>query len=151
MSVDLVLLILAGVVILGLIVGFSGPAQRRRVDRRIGLMQDPAEGTIEVTAASAFAGRGGAQTANYSLSAILHVAGLPPTRVELSGMATSAKWPQAGDTLPVTADRSRPTEVIIHWNRVPTGKQRARTLAADLALPEGQTAGTSEPQAGHDE
>ena len=150
MSVDSVLLILAGVVILGIIVGFSGPAQRRRVDRRIGRMRDPAEGTLEVTAASDFAGRGGAQTATYSLSALLRVAGLPPTRVELSGMATSAKWPQAGDMLPVTADRSSPTEVIIHWNRAPTRKQRARIVAADLALEERQPPTASEPRPGGD-
>lgn len=119
------LLILAGVVILGLAVGLSGPAQRRRVDRRIRRMQDPAAGTLEVTAASSFAGRGGAQTAHYSLRGILHVDGLPATPVELSGMATAARWPHAGDSLSVTADRSRPTEVIIDWNRAPSAKPRA--------------------------
>ena len=151
MSGDPVLLILAGLVILGLIVALSGPAQRRRVERRIGRMQDPVEGTLEVTEASSFAGRGGAQNASYSLSAILRVAGLPPTLVELSGMATASKWPLAGDTLPVTADRSRPTEVLIHWNRVPTGKQRARIAAENLARQEGETAGTGEPHAGGDD
>jgi hypothetical protein len=151
MSVDLVLLILTAVVVLVAVVGLSAPMQRRRVERRIGRMQDPAEGTLEVTAASAFVATGGAQNASYSLSGVLHVGGLAPTRVELKGVATSTKWPQPGDALPVTADRRLPTEVVIHWNRVPTRKQRARMLAADRARQEGAAATGEPPAAGTDE
>jgi len=138
MSLDVVLLVVTGLVIVGAIVGLSGPAHRRRLARDIGRMQDPAEGMLEVVTASVCRPAGGAQNASFSLSGILRVPGLAPTHVELKGLATSAKWPEAGHELPVTADRAAPTTVIIHWNQVPTKKQRARILANDAARQEGQ-------------
>jgi hypothetical protein len=93
-------------------------------------MADPTPGTVEVTTAS-FPGFG-SEYCSYQLFGVLHVPGLAPTPVELNGTALVAKWPRPGQTLPVTADRSDPTKVVVEWDQVMTGAQ----LAAAAALRE---------------
>jgi hypothetical protein len=136
MDAGLLFGIVCCVAVVGLIVYLSGPAQRWRGGRRIRRMRDAVEGTLEVTAASVLNTAGSAHSANYWLTGILHLPGLPPTPVENRGMARTAKWPHPGDTLPVTADRSRPSQLVIHWERMATGRERARVVTENLARKE---------------
>ena len=94
-------------------------------------MKDPVEGTLTVVGISAPDPT--ATSANYRLDGVVSAEGLPPTAVVHHGMASVAKWPSGGDTLPVTVDRAKPERLTIHWERLATGHQQNRTAAQALA------------------
>jgi hypothetical protein len=115
-------------------------------------MTDPVRGTLQITSASM--ADPDASSQNYSLHGVVSADGLAPTPIEHSGMARTSKWPQPGETLPVTVDRADPTRIRIEWEEVQTGAeqglQQAQALAAALggagrgAVP-GATVVASEP------
>ncbi|WP_453953058.1 hypothetical protein [Bradyrhizobium sp. USDA 377] len=58
---------------------------------------------------------------------------LAAVAVQYSGYdVPKTKWPRAGAVLPVTVDLADPTRFRIEWDLVPTGRQAAEELAADL-------------------
>jgi hypothetical protein len=98
-------------------------------DHKIRRMTDPADGTLLVSGTSnpPF----NAMYSNFSLAGVVEAPGLAPTAVQLSGLDPVASWPQPGQRLPVTVDRARPDNVVIHWDQMPT--------ASELALAQAQT------------
>ena len=107
-------------------------------------MKDPVEGTLTVVGISAPDPT--ATSANYRLDGVVSAEGLPPTAVVHHGMASVAKWPSGGDTLPVTVDRAKPERLTIHWERLASGHQQNRTAAQALA--EQMRSGATSPAGG---
>jgi hypothetical protein len=59
-------------------------------------------------------------------------------------MMSVGKWPQIGDTLPVTVDRSNPGHFVLHLENIATGHQQAaqRAQAVAAQMRGGQTDAT---------
>lgn len=74
-----------------------------------------------------------ATSANYRLDGVVAAADLPATPVVHHGMCSASRWPSPGDVLPVTVDRAKPERLVIHWDRLQTGKAKAQTAAQQLA------------------
>ena len=94
-------------------------------------MKDPVKGTLQVTATTY--PPAGATSGNYSLNGIVSGDGIPPTAVEHAGIAKTKKWPQNGQTLPVTVDRADPTRLHIEWDEVEDSWASARSSAEKMA------------------
>ncbi|HVT63661.1 MAG TPA: hypothetical protein VHD81_00720 [Mycobacteriales bacterium] len=94
-------------------------------------MKDPAEGTLRVVGISMPDPT--ATSCNYRMDGVVSADGLLPTAVVHHGMCSTSRWPSAGDTLPVTVDRSKPERIVVHWKELPTGAQTAQSMAEQLA------------------
>lgn len=106
-------------------------------------LSDPVRGSLKVVASSL--PPDDAHASNYRLNGVVSGPGLTPTAVVKSGMARTAKWPMAGEDLPIEFERGDPTRFNILWDEVETGDvvgKRAAELAAALmggAPPEGNS------------
>jgi hypothetical protein len=94
-------------------------------------MKDPVKGTLQVAATTY--PPDGATSGNYSLNGVVSGDGIPPTAIEHAGIAKTKKWPQNGQTLPVTVDRADPTRVHIEWDEVEDSWASARSSAEKMA------------------
>lgn len=94
-------------------------------------MKDPVRGTLQVTASTY--PPDDATSANFSINGIVSADGIPPTAVEHAGIAKTKKWPQSGQTLPITVDRADPTRLQIEWDEVEDSWSTARRNAEQLA------------------
>lgn len=97
-------------------------------DSRIRRMTDPADGTLLVSGISA-PPPAGYSAQNFRLNGVVEAPGLPPTAVEVRGVARMAKWPQPGCKLPVTVDRAQPQRLVIRWDQIPANRDLARAQA----------------------
>jgi hypothetical protein len=105
-------------------------------------MASPAEGTLLVTGASSPA-TGNAVYSNYQLEGVVEAPGMEPTAVQVRGIAPEAKWPVAGQRLPVTVDTRKPESVVIHWDQIASAADSAmaQAKAEELRLRTGIDAG----------
>jgi hypothetical protein len=94
-------------------------------------MEDPVRGTAYVVSASMPDPT--ATTENYQMTLVVQADGVPATTVQHSGMASTGKWPQPGETLPVTIDRKDPTRVKIEWDEMKTSQQQGIDQAQQMA------------------
>lgn len=70
--------------------------------------------------------------------------GVGPIAIEHNTLtAPTKKWPQPGDTLPVTVDRNDPTRLKIRWDRMPTNRERARQFAQQAAAAQAGSTATA--------
>lgn len=67
------------------------------------------------------------------LELLVSADGVPATPVRHSGFFRTSHWPQPGQTLPITLDRANPQRLEIHWDEVPSNKQREQQHAQQLA------------------
>jgi hypothetical protein len=80
---------------------------------------------------------GGAAYENCRMEGVVTGSGIGPIAIEHNTLAApTKKWPQPGDTLPVTVDRNDPTRMKIRWDRMPTNRERARQAAQQAAAAE---------------
>jgi hypothetical protein len=94
-------------------------------------MTDPVPGVYRLIGCSA-----GSSDASYStcrMQGVVTGPGVGPVAVEHRCTAPTKRWPRPGDELPVLVDRADPTRLRIHWDEVPTGRERAMRDAAALA------------------
>lgn len=113
-------------------------------DRLRGI-KDPLDGTFRLVACSTSSG--GAVVENCTMDGVVVAPGVPPTPVHhVSLLTPTAKWPQPGQTLPVTLDRRDPSRLRIRWDDVPPNAQIARRLAQEQARE--APAGTGDPGTG---
>jgi hypothetical protein len=105
-------------------------------------MASPAEGTLLVTGASSPV-TGNAVYSNYQLEGVVEAPGMQPTAVQIRGIAPEAKWPVAGQRLPVTVDTRKPESVVIHWDQIASAADSAmaQAKAEELRLRTGIDAG----------
>jgi hypothetical protein len=94
-------------------------------------MSQPVAGTYELTSCSVNDGQ--AAFENCSMNGVVRAPGVEPTAVAHHCMAPSKRWPQPGQTLPVTVDALDPTLLKIEWKKLPTGRQQGQMMAQQLA------------------
>lgn len=115
--------VLPTVIVIGAIWGL------RRV--RLAQMVDPADGVLQVTGCNLPGDDSVYST--YRVNGVVSAPGLPPTPVEVRGIAPTSKWPMPGQQLPVRVDRASPSRLKIQWDQVGTGRQAAAERAEQLA------------------
>jgi hypothetical protein len=88
-------------------------------------MKDPVRGTAKVAYASATV-----SLATNRLRLVITADGVPPTTVEWKppafGPQRVDRWPEEGDTVPVTVDRANPQNFEIQWAEMPKVEDRLR-------------------------
>ncbi|HXA31415.1 MAG TPA: hypothetical protein VNV87_04070 [Acidimicrobiales bacterium] len=94
-------------------------------------MKDPVEGTVKVVGITTPDPT--ATQTNYRLDGVISGPGIEPQAVVKHGMMSVSKWPQIGDTLPVTVDRSHPEHFVLHLENIATGHQQAAQRAQAIA------------------
>ncbi|WP_375487269.1 hypothetical protein [uncultured Jatrophihabitans sp.] len=94
-------------------------------------LSDPVDGTYELTSCSS--NSGGAAYENCRMHGVVTAPGINPVAVEHYCTAPTKRWPQPGQTLPVTVDRADPTRLHIEWEHLPTDRERGQQLAEELA------------------
>jgi hypothetical protein len=76
------------------------------------------------------------------ITGVLTGLGMKPCAVLFEGRANSNKWPEMGQTLPVTMKQAEPSVVAILWDEVPdpkdVGLERAKKLALSMSVPTSQ-------------
>lgn len=108
---------------------------------------EPVEGQYLLTSCSM--NSGGAVYENCSMEGVLSGPGLAPTAVRHSTLtAPTEKWPEPGDTLPVTFDRDRPDRLKIRWDRMPSNRERAHAAAEQQAQAMARQAATDQVPTG---
>jgi hypothetical protein len=112
-------------------------------DRMRGIA-DPVDGTFQLVACSV--NSGGAVYENCTMDGVVSGPGVTPTSVHYTTLtAPTAKWPQPGQTLPVTFDRTRPDRLKIRWDEIPTTTSTAQAYAQQLAAEQAAAAAGSGP------
>lgn len=119
--------ILIGVVVLATLV----PVVVLLLKSRRRSLTTPMRGSLIVTA-SPYPPRG-AMSANFDLTGVISGPNIPPTPVQRSGIARTAKWPSPGVTLAVEYEAENPQVFNILWNEMADGDVRAAAAAAQLA------------------
>lgn len=94
-------------------------------------MKDPVEGTVKVVGITTPDPT--ATQTNYRLDGVISGPGIEPQAVVKHGMMSVSKWPQIGDTLPVTVDSSNPEHFVLHVENIATGHQQAAQRAQAMA------------------
>ncbi|MHC2619003.1 hypothetical protein ACVIW2_001035 [Bradyrhizobium huanghuaihaiense] len=96
---------------------------------------NPVDGWLQVVACSPFPDAAGEMVLHprCDIDGVVTAERLAATAVQYSGYdVPKAKWPRPGVMLPVTVNLADPTRFRIEWDLVPTGREAAETLAADL-------------------
>jgi hypothetical protein len=119
-------------------------------------MKKPCEGTLTVVSSNM--PDPSATSQNYRIDGVISGPGIAPTAVVHHGVASVNKWPTSGATLPITFDLAKPDRLVVHWDRLDTGRDQA--VAATQALAErmreaqaapvaGAPSSSTRPEAGH--
>jgi hypothetical protein len=95
-------------------------------------MKDPVEGTVKVVGITTPDPT--ATETNYRLDGVISGPGIEPQAVVKHGMMSVGKWPQIGDTLPMTVDRSHPEHFVLHLENIATGHEQAAQRAQAMAV-----------------
>ncbi|WP_271580999.1 hypothetical protein [Bradyrhizobium sp. CCBAU 45389] len=96
---------------------------------------NPVNGLLQVVACSPFPDAAGEMVLHprCDIDGVVTAERLAAAAVQYSGYdVPKAKWPRPGMMLPLTVDLADPTRFRIEWDRVPTGREVAEKLAADL-------------------
>jgi hypothetical protein len=94
-------------------------------------MSDPVAGVLRLSGCS-----GAPSGAKYGVCRMLGVVsgpGVGPVAVEHRCTTPVARWPQLGQSLPVTVDRADPTRIRVRWEEIPTNRERALRMAQQEA------------------
>ena len=94
-------------------------------------MKDPVEG--ELVVAGVTMPDPSATSQNYRIEGVVSGPGITPQAVVHRGVVSTGKWPNIGDHLPVTVDRAKPERIVVHWDRLSTGRDQAQSRAERLA------------------
>jgi hypothetical protein len=95
-------------------------------------IKDPVRGTAEVVARSVMPR--GSRYANCRMSLVIELPGEPKQAVEHHDMKVPCrKWPEEGQSLPVSVERDRPHRIRIEWDEVPDAAEVARRRAEAIA------------------
>src|SRR5260370_18057978 len=84
-------------------------------------MKDPVRGRARVASASVLSG-----LSSSHLRLVITADGVPPTPVEVKTTRHGDRWPNEGDTIPVTVDRANPQNFDIEWSAVQKVSDRMR-------------------------
>ncbi|WP_321969092.1 hypothetical protein [Paraburkholderia tropica] len=99
-------------------------------------MANPTDGQLRVVACSPFPDTGG-ETILYpkcEIDGVIVANGVMPVAVRFNGYGVpKPKWPRPGIMLPITFDRADAARFSIRWQEVPTGREAAEQLAAQLS------------------
>ena len=109
-------------------------------------LTDPVAGTYRLTSCSS--NSGGAAYENCRMHGVVVGPGVGPIAVEHYCTAPTKRWPQPGDTVPVTVDRADPTRLRIDWDQLPSGSDRGQRLAEELVASMGARPTGPTPDAG---
>jgi hypothetical protein len=120
-----------GFIVLCFLVSFALSRSSGFMGLRLKSIKDPVDGTLHVVSASIPPWN--ASSSNYSLTGVIQAPGLPATTVKRGGLASTSKWPQPGQDLPVTVSRANPTKFIIRWDEVDSSSAQGTRLADQLA------------------
>jgi hypothetical protein len=108
---------------------------KRRSANRLQHMADPVDGVLHVTGVDDPAPYS-AVRATCAFEGVVQAPGVAARAEQVSGMVDTARWPRAGDDLPITVDRANPKQWLIRWERVPSrgdeGLAEAQEQAARL-------------------
>lgn len=108
-------------------------------------IKDPVDAEYRLTSCSSSSP--GAAYSNCRMEGVVTGPGVGPIAVEYNTLAApTKKWPQPGQTLPVTVDREDPTRLKVRWADMPTNRELGRQYAAQQAQQaqaSGATASTS--------
>jgi hypothetical protein len=115
------------------------------IPRRV---RDGVRGTARVV--SATAAPDSATTANVKMTLVVQAEGIPPYSTELHTWCRLDRWPNPGETLPVTVDREDPHRLRVEWDEVVPTAERAKAQADRMAEMLGGfgSFGTGEPGPG---
>lgn len=97
---------------------------------RRGLKDGVPATTVVVGVSGAPDGHG---SARCRLNLVIERPGAQSYPVEISPIVAMKRWPFPGQRLPVEVSASDPMKVRVRWDEVPTGSERARAQADDLA------------------
>ncbi len=95
-------------------------------------MKDPVDGHAQVISASALPDAG-SMSARCKMHLVIRAPGIEPSPQEITQIVRTKRWPIPGAQLPVTVDRSDPSRLKIHWDRVPTREETAHRRATQAA------------------
>ncbi len=84
-------------------------------------MKDPVRGSAKVASASVLSG-----LSSSHLRLVITAGGVPPTPIEVKTTRHGDRWPNEGDTIPVTVDRANPQNFTIEWSAVQKVSDRMR-------------------------
>ena len=84
-------------------------------------MKDPVRGSAKVAFSSVLPG-----LSDSHLRLVITADGVPPTPVEAKTTRHGGRWPNEGDTIPVTVDRANPQDFEIEWSEVQKVDDRSR-------------------------
>jgi hypothetical protein len=100
-------------------------------------IKDPVDAEYRLTSCSA--GSPGAVYSNCRMEGVVTGPGIGPVAVEHSTLvAPTSKWPQPGQTIPVTVDREDPTRLKVRWDDLPTNRELGRQYAQQQAEQQAQ-------------
>ncbi len=141
-STTLIAPLAGGFIVLCFLVSFALSRSSGLMGLRLKSIKDPVDGTLHVVSASIPPWN--ASSSNYSLTGVIQAPGLPATTVKRGGLASTSKWPQPGQDLPVTVSRANPSKFIIRWDEVDSGSAQGTRLADQLAesINQGQAGGS---------
>ena len=94
-------------------------------------MKDPVRGTAQVVACSRMTQA--AVASNCAMNLVVSADGVPATPVEYQAIVRQDRWPHAGQVLPVTVDRAKPTRLKVEWDEVRSHEDRIAEQAEALA------------------
>ncbi|MGI8573076.1 MAG: SHOCT domain-containing protein [Solirubrobacteraceae bacterium] len=141
-STTLIAPLAGGFIVLCFLVSFALSRSSGLMGLRLKSIKDPVDGTLHVVSASIPPWN--ASSSNYSLTGVIQAPGLPATTVKRGGLASTSKWPQPGQDLPVTVSRANPSKFIIRWDEVDSSSAQGTRLADQLAesINQGQAGGS---------
>jgi hypothetical protein len=109
-------------------------------------MKDPVRGSAVVADASVLSG-----LSDSHLRLIITADGVPPTPVVFKSTRHGGRWPNDGDTSPVTVDRANPQNFKIEWSGVQKVSDRMRQREERATQAALRNASREAPSRSHDE
>jgi hypothetical protein len=94
-------------------------------------IKNPVRGSAQVV--SSTQAPHGATSGNCRLHLVVSVPGHPAFAVDEGFIIKVKKWPHPGQTLPIVASQSNPTDFKILWNEIQDWNSQASTRAAQIA------------------
>lgn len=113
-----------------------GRKQIKKAQAKVERMRDPVRGTATVVSSSDY--RDSTTVApswtGCSMTCVVQADGVPAQKSHQRAMpAPTAKWPWPETVLPITIDRSQPTEWIVHWEELQTSTEANNAEADAIA------------------
>jgi hypothetical protein len=112
--------------------------QSKKARRAVASMTDPVRGTATVVSSSDYRPVLGSAVSmsgawECSMTCVIQAEQVPARSAHFDGDAPTARWPWPGTELPITIDRADPSDWVVHWDEVPTGREASQAAADTLA------------------